>query len=79
LLKTSAVSALTILLATTFGPLQRVLDTTELDPGKWAICIVAAAVIIVVAEVRKAFRRRSASVVTAPPTTTPARPVPRAF
>ena len=31
LLKTSALSLLTIFLATTFGPLQRVLDTVELD------------------------------------------------
>jgi Ca2+-transporting ATPase len=61
LLKASALSLLTVFLATTFGPLERILDTTELDPGKWAICIVAASLIIVVAEVRKFFRRRSAS------------------
>ena len=45
-------------LATTFGPLQRVLDTTELTIEQWAICIVASRSIIVVAEVRKIFRRR---------------------
>ena len=61
LLKASALSLLTVFLATTFGPLERILDTTELDPGKWAICIVAASLIIVVAEVRKFIRRRSAS------------------
>ena len=43
LLKTSALSLLTIFLATTFGPLQRVLDTVELSVDQWAICIVAAA------------------------------------
>ncbi len=31
---------LTIFLATTFGPLQRVLDTVELSVEQWAICIV---------------------------------------
>ncbi len=67
LLKTSAVSVLTIFLATTFGPLERVLDTTELDPGLWAICILVAASIIVVDEVRKLLRRRSTAVVAAAP------------
>jgi Ca2+-transporting ATPase len=61
LLKTSALSVLTIFLATTFGPLQRVLDTTELGFDLWAICIVAASVIIVVAEARKFVRRRARS------------------
>jgi len=59
LLKASALSALSIFLATTFGPLQRILDTTELETNQWAICIVAASVIIVICEVRKIFRRRS--------------------
>jgi Ca2+-transporting ATPase len=58
LLKASGLSVLTVFLATTFGPLQRILDTTELSPEQWAICVVAAASIIVVAEVRKVFRRR---------------------
>ena len=53
-----ALSLLTIFLATTFGPLQRILDTTELSVDQWAICIVVAASIIVVAEVRKLFGRR---------------------
>ena len=61
LLKTSALSLLTIFLATAFGPLQRVLDTVELGVDQWAICIAAGAVIIVVAEVRKFFRRRARS------------------
>ena len=58
LLKASALSALTVFLATTFGPLQRILDTTELSIEQWAICILASLVIVVVAEVRKIFRRR---------------------
>ena len=41
LLKASAVSLLSIFLATTFGPLERILDTTELNVQQWAICIVA--------------------------------------
>ena len=48
LLKTSALSLLTIFLATTFGPLQRVLDTVELTIEQWAICGIVAALIIVV-------------------------------
>jgi Ca2+-transporting ATPase len=61
LVKTSLVSALTIFLATAFGPLQRILDTAELSIDQWAVCIVVAASIIVVAEVRKLIRRRAAA------------------
>ncbi len=71
LLRTSALSLLTIFLATTFSPLQRVLDTVELSVEQWAICIVAGAVIIVVAELRKLVSRRSVAVDA--PSTTPAR------
>jgi Ca2+-transporting ATPase len=60
LLKATAASLVSIFLATTFGPLQRILDTGELTVDQWAICIVAAASIIVVAEIRKFLRRRSA-------------------
>ena len=66
LLKTSAVSLLTIFLATTFGPLQRVLDTVELTVDQWAVCIVAGALIIIVAEIRKVFRRRAAATAAVP-------------
>ena len=69
LVRTSALSVVTIFLATAFGPLQRVLDTVELSPELWAVCIVVAATIIVVEEVRKLVRRRaiaSAPVVAAP-------------
>jgi P-type Ca2+ transporter type 2C len=59
LLKASGLSVLTIFLATTFGPLERVLDTTELAVNQWAICLVVALVIIVVAEARKLLRRRT--------------------
>ena len=59
LLKASGLSLLTVFLATTFGPLERLLDTTELEPGQWAICIAVASVIIVVCEVRKVLRRRT--------------------
>jgi len=62
LLKASGLSLLTVFLATTFGPLERLLDTTELTIDQWALCIVVAASIIVVAEVRKVFRRRAIAV-----------------
>jgi P-type Ca2+ transporter type 2C len=71
LLKASGISLLTILLATTFDPLQRMLDTTELNLQQWAICIAVAAIVLVVAEVRKLFRRRSAPTVE-PPVVEPA-------
>jgi Ca2+-transporting ATPase len=66
LLRTTGLSFLTIFIATTFGPLQRILDTTELDVQQWAICIVAAASIIVVAEIRKFIRRRPSAVAPVP-------------
>ena len=71
LLKASAASLLTVFLATTFGPLQRLLDTTELSIDQWAISIAASLIIIVVAEVRKLFRRRSAPAAPAVATVTP--------
>jgi P-type Ca2+ transporter type 2C len=71
LLKTSALSLLTIFLATTFGPLQRVLDTVELTIEQWALCALVAASIIVIAEARKVVRRRAAAL--APASVQPAR------
>ncbi|HEY4632344.1 MAG TPA: HAD-IC family P-type ATPase [Candidatus Limnocylindrales bacterium] len=61
LLRTSALSVLTIFLATAFGPLQRLLDTVELSPEQWVVCLVVAASIIVVEEARKLTRRRATS------------------
>jgi hypothetical protein len=52
---------LSVFLATTFGPLQRILDTTELTLQQWAISIVLASLIIIVAEARKLLRRRTAA------------------
>jgi Ca2+-transporting ATPase len=72
LLKASALSLLTVFLATTFGPLQRILNTTELTIDQWAICIVGAATIIVVAEARKLIFRRRAPVEEAAPVAAPA-------
>jgi P-type Ca2+ transporter type 2C len=66
LLKASGLSLLTIFLSTTFGPLQRMLETTELTVQQWAICIVVASSVIVIAEIRKLFRRRRAPVVEPP-------------
>ncbi len=59
LLKTTGVSILTILLATQFGPLQRVLDTVELTVGQWALCVVVAASIVVICEVKKVLHIRT--------------------
>ena len=73
LVKTSLASLLTIFLATTFGPLQRILDTAELDVSQWAVCIVVGASIIIVAELRKLQRRRAGSPA-APAVASPATP-----
>ncbi|MFL5779589.1 MAG: cation-translocating P-type ATPase, partial [Chloroflexota bacterium] len=62
LLRTSAVSLLTVFLATTFGPLERILNTTELTIEQWTVCAVVAATIIILAELRKLGRRRGAVV-----------------
>jgi len=53
LLKSTALSVLSVFLATTFGPLQRILDTDELTAEQWGLCLVVAAVILVVCEIRK--------------------------
>jgi P-type Ca2+ transporter type 2C len=66
LLKASGLSLLTIFLATTFDPLEGMLDTTELTVQQWALCILVASSIIVIAEIRKLFRRRKAPAVEAP-------------
>jgi P-type Ca2+ transporter type 2C len=52
-------SVLTLILATVFGPLQKLLDTTSLDVQQWLICSCVALSIIVVSEIRKAVRRRT--------------------
>ena len=64
LVKTTILSAITIFLATSFGPLQRLLDTVDLSPEQWTVCIVVAASIIVVEEARKLLRRRATSAAT---------------
>ena len=58
LLKSTGLSILTVFLATTFAPLQRILDTDELTAAQWGLCILIAAVIIVICEVRKLVLRR---------------------
>jgi len=60
LLKTAGLSLLTIFLATSFGPLQRLLGTVDLTLDQWAVAIAAAATIIVIEEVRKLIRRSRA-------------------
>jgi P-type Ca2+ transporter type 2C len=51
-------SILVIVLQTTFGPLQRLLNTTDLTLDQWLICIAAALAIPVVSELRKLIVRR---------------------
>jgi Ca2+-transporting ATPase len=61
--KTTLLSALTIILATELGFLNRILDTVELTVDQWALCTLVAGTIIVVAEVKKLLRIRTTEVV----------------
>jgi Ca2+-transporting ATPase len=54
----TGVSLLTLVLSTVFGPLQALLDMTNLGIQQWLACAGVAASIIVVSEIRKAIRRR---------------------
>jgi Ca2+-transporting ATPase len=54
----SLASATSIILATSFGFLQRILDTVELTGNQWLICIGAALPIVVASEIRKFLLRR---------------------
>ena len=66
----SGMSLAAIVLATEFGPFQRLLQTVELDLSQWTVCILVAASVIVVTEVYKAVqRRRLAAAPPAAPTT----------
>jgi P-type Ca2+ transporter type 2C len=67
----TGISALAILVATVFGPLQTLLKTTSLDVPQWIICICVALSIIVATEVRKAIRRRETAPTPAELTGTP--------
>jgi Ca2+-transporting ATPase len=62
----SLASALSIILATSFGFLQRILDTMELTGNQWLICIAAALPIVVASEIRKFILRRRDSAVHEP-------------
>jgi Ca2+-transporting ATPase len=62
----SLASALSIILATSFGFLQRILDTVELTGNQWLICIGAALPIVVASEIRKFLMRRRDSAVQEP-------------
>jgi Ca2+-transporting ATPase len=54
----SLASATSIILATEFGFLRRILDTVELTGNQWLICIGAALPIVVASEIRKLILRR---------------------
>jgi len=53
LFKATIASVVTIVLATEFRPLQRILDTVSLTTDQWLLCLAVSASIIVVAEVKK--------------------------
>jgi Ca2+-transporting ATPase len=59
LLVASGLSVLTIVLATEFGFLQRLLGTVALSIDQWIICIAVALSLIVVEEVRKFLKVRT--------------------
>jgi hypothetical protein len=53
----TGVSVLTLFLSTVFGPLQALLDMTNLTVQQWLICAGVALSVVVIAEIRKAVRR----------------------
>ncbi len=59
LLKTTALSILTIILATELGILQRLLDTVSLTADQWVHLLLVALSIVVVAEVKKLLKIRT--------------------
>ncbi len=59
LLLATGLSVLTIILATEFGFLQRLLGTVSLTVDQWAVCIVVSLSLIVVEEVRKLLKIRT--------------------
>jgi Ca2+-transporting ATPase len=56
LLKTTALSIVTIVFATELGILQRILGTVGLTIEQWGICVLVGASIVVVAEIKKLLR-----------------------
>ncbi len=59
-------SVLAIVLTTTFAPLQRLLETSELSMEQWLVCIGAASSIAVISELRKLIVRRPVDDVSQP-------------
>jgi Ca2+-transporting ATPase len=59
-LTTSGMSVAAIVLATEFGPFQRMLHTSHMNLGQWLVCTLVAASVIVVSELRKVVLRRRA-------------------
>ncbi len=70
LLVATGLSVLTIILATEFGFLQRLLGTVSLTVDQWFICIGVALSLIVVEEVRKLLKVRTAEDAEASPAST---------
>ncbi len=68
---TSGMSVAAIVLATEFGPFQRMLHTVHLNVGQWLVCAAVAASVVVVSELRKVVLRRRAGA-----SATSSRPVP---
>jgi len=61
LLKATGMSVVAIVLATSLGILQRILNTVSLSGKQWIVCILAAFSIVVASEIQKAIRRRRAT------------------
>jgi P-type Ca2+ transporter type 2C len=59
LLKTTALSVVTIVFATELGILQRILGTVGLSLEQWGICVLVGASIVVVAEIKKLLKIRT--------------------
>ncbi|MCY1136841.1 HAD-IC family P-type ATPase [Actinoplanes sp. Pm04-4] len=61
-LVTTGMSVAAILLATELGLFQRILNTTSLSLGQWAVCLLVGLVVVIPTELRKIYLRRKAGV-----------------
>jgi P-type Ca2+ transporter type 2C len=59
LTKTTALSIVTIVVATELGVLQRILGTVGLSLEQWGVCVAVACAIVVVAEVKRLLKIRT--------------------
>jgi hypothetical protein len=58
LVRSTALTVVTLILTTVLGPLQAFLQTVPLDTGQWLVCSCAALSVLVLSEGRVLLQRR---------------------